>query len=140
MSDSGEVLQGLDEPWTFLRANLLEWLTGMLVFLMISSISHSPASSMPLMVIAWVATTTSLAIMRNMFPDRERGLRNAIMTSCGFEPPGIPTPSALRKSWSGCPLRELPPSKRFVRLGLNALFPSFQRDLQEAEEPVKEHQ
>ena len=131
--DGGEVLQGLDEPWTFLRANMMEWTSGMLVFLMIGSVGRTPAAQMPLMLVGWVVTTSTLSVIRNMFPDQERGVRNALMASCGFAPPGIPTPARLQHVWSGAPIRQLPALKKFNRIGFDQLFPSFQRQLTEIE-------
>lgn len=132
--DDGEVLQGLDEDWTFMGANAMEWACGLVVFVIISLFADSPARAMPFMLLGWVLTTTSLAAMRRSFPDQERGVRNAVCSACGFPPPGIPMPSKMQPTWSACPLREPKQSSRFVQIGLDDMFPSFQRQFTEADE------
>ena len=132
--DNGEVLQGLEEDWQFMGANLFEWVVGFIVFIMISLFGTSPTRAMPFMISGWIVTTITLAGLRRQYPDEQRGLRNSMMTACGFPPPGIPAPSSLQPVWSGCPVRELPPGSTFNKLGLDELFPSFQRDLTPADE------
>ena len=104
--DDGEVLQGLDENWTFMGANAMEWACGLVVFLLISLFADSPARAMPFMLVGWILTTTTLAALRRSFPDQERGVRNAVATSCGFPPPGVgvPTSDSAKKR-----CRSLPP-------------------------------
>lgn len=131
--DDGEVLQGLNETWTFMGANAMEWAVGLVVFLMIGSFARTPASAMPFMIIGWIVTTTTLATIRRMFPDEERGVRNAVLTACGFPPPGIPAPSGLQPVWSACPMKEIPDETHFSKLGLDRIFPSFRRDLTDAD-------
>ncbi|MCC6220689.1 MAG: hypothetical protein IT291_05540 [Deltaproteobacteria bacterium] len=126
--DDGYVLQGLDDNWSFMGANAMEWAVGLVIFLMIGSFARSPASAMPLMIGGWILTTTTLASTRRNFPDEERGVRNAVMTACGFPPPGIPSPSLLQPVWSGAPMRELPQNCRFVQLGLEELFSDCDRE------------
>ena len=132
--DDGEVLQGLDEDWTFMGANAMEWACGLVVFVLISLFADSPARAMPFMLLGWVLTTTTLAAMRRGFPDQERGVRNAVCVACGFPPPGIPAPSVLQPVWSGCPAREVRPGTKFVQLGLDKMYPSFQRQYTDADE------
>ncbi len=132
--DDGEVLQGLDEEWTFMGANAMEWACGLVVFVMISLFADSAARAMPFMLLGWVLTTTSLAAMRRGFPDQERGVRNAVCVACGFPPPGIPAPSAMQPVWSGCPVREVRSGSKYAELGLDKMFPSFQRQFTDAEE------
>lgn len=132
--DDGEVLQGLDEDWTFMGANAMEWACGLVVFVMISLFADSPARAMPFMLLGWVLTTTTLAAMRRSFPDQERGVRNAVCVACGFPPPGIPAPSTMQPVWSGSPLRDLSPNTKFAQLGLEQMFPSFERQYTDAEE------
>lgn len=132
--DDGEVLQGLDEDWTFMGANAMEWACGLVVFVLISLFADSPARAMPFMLLGWVLTTTTLAAMRRGFPDQERGVRNAVCVACGFPPPGIPAPSAMQPVWSGCPVREVRQGTKFVQLGLDKMFPSFERQFTDAEE------
>ena len=131
--DDGEVLQGLDENWTFMGANAMEWACGLVVFLLISLFADSPARAMPFMLLGWILTTTTLAGLRRSFPDQERGVRNAVSTACGFPPPGIPAPSRLQPIWSGCPVKKVDERSKFVELGLDKMFPSFERDLRDAE-------
>lgn len=132
--DNGEVLQGLDENWTFMGGNAMEWACGLVVFLLISLFADSPARAMPFMLLGWILTTTTLASLRRSFPDQERGVRNAVATACGFPPPGIPLPSSLQPVWSGAPARKVNPKSKFAELGLEQLFPTFQRQFEEAEE------
>jgi hypothetical protein len=89
---------------------------------------------MPLMLAGWVTTTVTLASVRRGFPDEQRGLKNSLLTTCGFIPPDIPAPAVLQPVWSACPLRSLPSKRMFVQLGLDELFPSFERDLTPADE------
>ncbi len=129
--DDGEVLPGLNEPWTFIGANAMEWCVGLVVFVMIGSFARTPASAMPFMLGGWVLTTTTLASVRNMFPDQERGVRNAVLTACGFPPPGIPLPASLQPVWSGAPVRDLADESKFMQLGLERNFPSFVQQMTE---------
>lgn len=131
--DNGEVLQGLDTEWEFMGARGVEWIVGFVAFMFVQLFASSMASAMPFMLLAWVGTTVSVAGLRKTFPDEHRGIRNVVLTACGFSPPGIPAPAALQPVWSACPLRALDKSSRFTQLGLEELFPSFQRDLTEPE-------
>ena len=133
MYDDGEVLPGLNETWTFLGANVMEWCVGLVVFLMIGGCARTPSSAMPAMMTGWIVTTTTLAATRRSFPDEERGTRNAVLTACGFPPPGIPAPSSIQPVWSAAPVQELPETSKFIALGFDQLFPSFQRDLEDPE-------
>ncbi len=133
MFDDGEVLQGLDEPWTFFGANGMEWAVGLVVFLLIGSFARTPVSAMPIMLVGWITTTYTLASTRKIYPDEQRGVRNAVMTACGFPPPGIPAPASLQPFWSPAPVRELNPQSKFVIIGLDRMFPSFQQGLMDNE-------
>ena len=132
--DSGEVLQGIDGEWEFMGARGIEWVMGFVAFMFVQLFATSMATAMPFMLLAWVGTTVSVAGLRRTFPDEHRGIRNIALTSCGLPPPGIPAPAALQPVWSGAPVRQLKADSRFVRLGLDKMFPSFERDLSEAEE------
>jgi hypothetical protein len=132
--DDGEVLQGLNETWTFMGANMLEWCSGFMAFVIVSIFFASPARGMPYMLVACVGTTASLASLRMTFPDEERGMRNALAVSIGLPPPGIPRPARLQPIWSGCPVRELPETAQFMKLGLTEIFPTFERDKTGADE------
>ena len=121
--DNGEVLQGLASKWMFLGATLMEWGCGIVMFFIVSLFGSSPVSAMPFMLGATFFTAYSLASLRRAFPDEERGVRNSLMTSCGFAPQDIPAPSALQPLWSGSPVRDLPADCAFVSLGLVMCFP-----------------
>lgn len=131
--DDGEVLPRLNEPWTFMGAKAMEWMVGVVVFLSIGSFM-SPAKAMPFMLGGWLVTTMTLAKLRDKYPDEERGLRNALLTSLGIAPPDIPAPAAIQPVWSPCRVMELPEDCKFKQLELEALFPSFQRELEDADD------
>lgn len=133
--DNGEEIPGLNEEWNFLGANLLEWCSGMAAALIASNavFGDAVATSMPYLLGIWVFTTTTLASMRKRYPDESRGVRNQFMTSCGFEPPGIPAPSALQSNWSGSPIRDLNDQCEFVQLGLLEIFPKNDPNVDEIE-------
>ncbi len=125
MGDNGEVLQGLNERWTFMGANAMEWACGLVAFMFISMFAATPARAMPFMLLGFVVTTTSLASLRKSFPDEERGVRNAISAACGFPPLGIPAPSSLQPIWSACPAEELPKTSKYIQLGFDQMFINF---------------
>ena len=127
--DDGEVLPGLNESWTFMGANAMEWACGLVVFLLISLFAESPARAMPFMLAGWVMTTVTLASLRKSFPDEQRGVRNAIGTACGFPPQDIPMPSSMQPVWSPAPLRDVPEDSKFAKLGLGQLFLSYEDQL-----------
>ncbi|MCC6953080.1 MAG: hypothetical protein IT290_03085 [Deltaproteobacteria bacterium] len=131
--DGGEVLQGLEEQWTFMGANFMEWVCGIVVFLMIGSISSSTVQAMPFMLAGLALTSTTLASLRRMFPDEHRGVRNMLTSGLGLPPIDIPAPSSLQPIWSGSPVRELPVKSPFVRLGLHEMFPTNVEDLKDAD-------
>ena len=132
--DNGEVLQDLHKSWTFLGANMMEWASGLVVFLLISLFGESPVRVMPFMLLGCVGTAYSLASLRMMFPDEERGVRNAVMSSLGFKPVDIPAPSNFQPVWSGAPLIELPENWRFTEMGLDQLYPTLEEQLMEEDE------
>jgi len=109
--DSGEVIPGLNEDWTFAGAKLFEWLGGLTAAFLVSTAFNRPAHYMPLLVLIWIGTTLSLCSLRKQFPDEERGIRNACLVACGFEPPGIPAPAKLQPIWSGSPMRDIKDKK-----------------------------
>jgi hypothetical protein len=120
--DSGEVIPGLNEDWTFMGAKLMEWMGGLMTAFMVSTAYDKPAHVMPLLVLVWVGTTLTLALTRKKFPDEERGVRNMVMAACGFEPPGIPAPARLQPLWSGAPLRNLSPRCLYEQLRLDEVL------------------
>ena len=134
--DDGEVLPGLNEKWTFLGATAFEWAIGLVSFLMPSIFAPDGKIGLmlPFMLSGWVLTTYSFASLRQLYPDEERGVSNAFMTACGFEPVNIPSPAKLQPFWSAVPVKELDPEDRFVAVGLDQIFPSFQDQLIAEEE------
>jgi hypothetical protein len=130
--DNGEVLQGIEEDWNFMGANVMEWSVGFVAFLMISLFARSPARAMPFMLAGGVLTTTTLAALRRTYPDEQRGLTNAALTTCGFPPPGVPAPAVLQPVWSGAPLKDIGKDTKFKKVGLDKLLPSFERDSTDA--------
>jgi hypothetical protein len=136
--DSGEVLHGIEEDWNFMGANIMEWGCGFLAFILISLFSNNPVRAMPFMLSGAVLTTTTLAALRRTYPDEQRGLRNAILTTCGFVPPDIPAPASIQPFWSGAPLKSIPQNTKFHKIGLDRVFSSFERDSSPAEvEPLR---
>ena len=124
--DNGEEIPGLNEDWTFAGAKLFEWIAGFMMLLISAEVLVDNAGrSMPLLVVVMVVTTSGLASLRRAFPDEERGVRNLVMVSCGFPPPGIPKPAPLQPLWSGAPIHELPSESHFMALKLDELFPNF---------------
>jgi hypothetical protein len=132
--DDGEVLGGLEESWTFMGATALEWGCGLTVFIMVSMFAESAARAMPFMLVGWLATTITMSLMRRSFPDQQRGVVNAISVAFEIAPPGIPAPSRLQPIWSASPIRQVNPNCKFVELGLDKVFPSFQREYQDSDD------
>lgn len=121
--DSGTEIPGLGEDWTFAGAKAMEWLAGLVAFMVVSELFHlKPAHSMPVLLLVWFGTTLGLAAIRRKFPDEERGVRNAAMVAVGFPPPGIPTPAKLQPYWSGRPVREMKGTSYFSQLKLDLVF------------------
>ena len=132
MYDNGEVLQGLEEEWTFMGANVIEWACGLVVFLLIGSLGSNPARAMPFMIVGMIGTSSTLSSLRKVYPDEHRGVRNMFSTALGIDPLDIPPPARLQPIWGGTPLRELPEKCAYVRAGFDELFPSFQDNLEPA--------
>jgi len=121
--DDGYTISGLNEGWTLAGARVMEWVSGLVMAMIVPELLHiKMATSGPLMIVVILATTFTLAGLRRQFPDEERGLRNAIMVGLGFEPPGIPSPAIFKPFWSGAPVRELPEKSYFKALNLKVLF------------------
>lgn len=120
--DNGEVIPGLDENWTFAGANLVEWMSGGVMFLIAAECVDKISRWMPVLVMVMIGTTLGLASLRKMFPDEERGLRNKIMSVLGLIPPGIPAPSNIQPVWSGAPARSLKANSQFEALKLHEIF------------------
>ena len=120
--DNGEVIPGLNESWTFAGAKVNEWLAGFVMFMMSGELAFGWGPSMPLNLIIFVSTTLVMASLRKIFPDEERGMRNAAMMFCGFAPPGIPKPALLEPVWSGVPVRKLREDSKWCALNLSEIF------------------
>lgn len=121
--DDGEVIPGLNEPWTFAGATATEWGSGMVMLMITSELFHlNPARSMPILIAVIVGTALLMAQARRSFPDEQRGLRNFLMVSMGLRPPGMPAPAQLQPIWSGCPLRTMSPMREFVELDLDKVL------------------
>ena len=120
--DDGYVIPGLDEKWSFAGATLPEWISGVAAAMVASEMVSSASRSMPILIMALIATPLILAAIRKQFPDEERGLRNALTVAMGMKPMGIPLPSKLQPVWSGSPLRRMDEKKEFRQLNLDVLF------------------
>jgi len=134
--DNGEEIPGLNEDWQFAGAKLFEWMAGFIMLMVAAEtlVEHA-GRSMPLLVSIMVATTFGMAAIRRSFPDEERGVRNLVMLSCGFSPPGIPRPAKIQPLWSGSPMREIGEDTIFMQLKLDEIFPS--KDPEEEDEVEK---
>ena len=119
--DSGSVIPGLNEDWTFAGCKPFEWLAGFMTSFLVANMVDKPATWMPILVMIWIGTTLSLAFLRKKFPDEERGVRNLVMVTCGFEPPGIPAPAKLQPLWSGAPIKNVKKDCLYEQLGLEEL-------------------
>lgn len=121
--DNGEEIPGLNEDWTFAGCKLMEWLGGFMAMILAAEfLVTSAGRAMPILVGLMIGTTMGLAQLRRGFPDEERGIRNLVMVSLGFAPPGLPRPAAVQPVWSGAPVRELKEDCHFSKLGLSELF------------------
>lgn len=129
--DNGEVIPGLNEDWTFAGAKMMEWMCGFMSLMIVSSFLDKPAKWAPILCLIMVTMTLGMAALRRQFPDEERGLRNALMVSLGFHPPGLPVPALLQPYWSGAPQRQLDAEKEFMTLGLDKVFPGTVIDLED---------
>lgn len=119
--DGGDVIPGLNEDWTFANAKVFEWLAGFMTSFLVANMVDKVGQWMPVLLMIWVGTTFGLAMLRRQFPDEERGVRNLVMVTCGFEPPGIPAPSKLQPLWSGAPIKGVKEDSLYAQLGLEEL-------------------
>lgn len=121
--DNGEEIQGLDEGWTFGGANMMEWASGLVAFMVSNELFlHNASRNMPILLAIWIGTSIGLSKLRKKFPDEHRGIANAAMTGMGFKPPFIPAPASLQPLWSGCRVQALDKEKYFMQLGLDKVF------------------
>jgi len=132
--DNGEVYQNLDEDWTFMGADLVEWGTGLVSFMIVSLFAPSAARGLPFMLVAWVGTAQACAFLRRSFPDGRRGVKNAALTAFGLPPPGLPEPASIRDIWSAAPVRSLSSMCKFRQLGLDRLFDKNQTNNEKGDE------
>lgn len=135
--DNGEEIPGLNEEWTFAGAKLMEWVSGFVMFMIVSEMAKlNPANSMPILLVVWMGTTLGLATLRRRYPDEERGVRNAVCVALGFAPPGIPAPAVIKPYMSGAPVRQCKKDSYFVQLNLEeALRARRQGELRADGEP-----
>ena len=128
--DNGDVLPDLDKPWTFVGATAMEWIIGFSMFVIVSTFAPNGeyGAMVPFMVAGWVATTYTIASMRKIFPDQEKGMRNYFSTMAGVPPMGIPAPAILQPVWSATLVKELPENSEFMQIGLQHLFPVHEED------------
>lgn len=132
--DSGEEIPMLNEQWEFAGCRLFEWVSGVMLLLLIFSVSGKAAPMMvPVGITVAIVAAKIFATLRKRFPDEERGVRNFFMVSMGFAPPFIPTPAALQPNWSGGRLKSLKETTRFKELGLDDIFEIHTEDLSEDE-------
>ena len=130
--DNGEVIPGLNEDWTLGGAKLAEWIAGFMMFIVAAELLFDNVGrNMPQLMMIWIGTTFGMAAVRRVFPDEERGIRNACLTAVGVEPPGIPAPATIQPYWSGAPVREMRKESEYCRLNLQELFPSEEVDEEE---------
>jgi hypothetical protein len=94
-------------------------MAGVTTAFLISTLFEKPALYMPYLVLTAIGTALVLATLRKKFPDEERGVMHLFMTTCGFSPPGIPTPAKLQPRWSGGRISSLKETSMYVQLGLD---------------------
>ena len=123
--DSGEEIPGLNEDWTLLGAKLMEWVSGLVMCMVVSEIFMLKTTKVaPFLLMVLITTVFGLAALRRRFPDEERGIRNTAMVAMGLPPPGIPAPSAIEPRWSGAPVRGHEQTSYYEQLGLAGVFPN----------------
>lgn len=116
--DNGEVIPGLNDGWTFLGAKLMEWVSGLIMAMLVGQMFGLKPTDFPFFAAAVIGTTFGMRNIRNKFPDEEKGIANMVATSLGFAPPKIPKPASIQPIWSGAPLKTLDEKKEFMELGL----------------------
>jgi len=128
--DNGEVLPDLDKPITFLGATPVEWAIGFAMFIIISSFAPDKqvGRMIPFMLVGWLLTTYTVASLRKIFPDQEKGMRNYFSAMAGIPPMGIPAPAVLQPIWSATLVKELPEKTEFMQIGLQHMFPIHEED------------
>lgn len=126
--DDGHVIPALNEDWSFAGAKLMEWMAGLTMAFLTSTAFQKPAVWMPFLVLVMIGTTLSLATLRKRFPDEERGVMHLLMTTCGFSPPGIPTPARLQPRWSGGRICTLNKNSMYMQLELDEIIQMAQEE------------
>lgn len=123
--DNGDEIPCLNDEWTFLGAQIGEWGAGFGAAMIFFQVFFAKAVyGVLVMVLIVVFVAVALSTLRKRFLDEHRGVKNYLCLSLGFAPPGIPTPAALQKNWSGFPIKDLNQRSNFIALGINDLFPS----------------
>ncbi len=121
--DDGFVIPGLNEGYTLAGAKPMEWISGLVMGMLCQELlGLNLGTSGPIMIAIVLASTMFLAGARRGFPDEERGIRNVVMVSLGFEPPNMPAPADFRNYWSGAPLRNIATKTYYHQLGLEAVL------------------
>ena len=128
--DNGDVLPDLDKPVTFLGATVIEWGIGFAMFIIVSAFAPDKqvGRMLPFMLIGSIMTTYTVASLRKIFPDQEKGMRNYFSALIGIPPIGIPAPAVLQPIWSATLVKELPKNTEFMQIGLQRLFPIHEED------------
>ena len=127
--DSGEEIPGLNEDWTLLGAKLMEWVSGLVMCMVVSELFMIKTTrAAPILVMVLLGTVFGLAACRRRYPDEERGIRNQAMVAMGLPPPGIPAPSAIQPAWSGAPVRSMEEKSYYAQLDLERVFPNSSDD------------
>ncbi len=121
--DNGEVINGLNEGWTFVGANVTEWIAGFIMTMLIgSAFQISPVGGTPIFICTLCGITFGMAALRKQFPDGTRGVANQFMIALGLPPPGIPKPASIQPLWSGGPIRKVDEKKDYHHLDLDSMF------------------
>ena len=136
--DNGDVLPDLDKPWTFVGATAMEWLIGFAMFVIVSAFAPDGryGTMVPFMILGWISTTYTIASLRKIFPDQEKGMRNYFSTMAGIPPIGIPAPAILQPVWSATLVKDLPEKTEFMQIGLQHFFHIHQEYLKEPDDSM----
>lgn len=130
--DSGEVIPGLNDRWTLMGANLMEWMSGFLMTMLIgSAFQLHPSRSTPIIVGLFLGTTFGLAALRRQFPDEHKGVASLFLVKLGLAPPHIPRPASLQPFWSGAPVKEINERKDYMYLDLDDMFDLMKKEKEE---------
>ena len=136
--DNGDVLPDLDKPVTFLGATPMEWAIGFAMFIIISSFAPDKmiGRMVPFMLVGWFVTTYTVASLRKIFPDEEKGMRNYFSTMAGIPPVGIPAPAILQPIWSATLVKDLSEKTEFMQIGLQHMFPIHEENFKATDDSM----